>query len=268
MRLAKGFYFGENVRQTRCPTVWFTLTRYAPLSEHELHVHEDPGLFAVLSGQYSESRDSGSLDQEPFTVVLHEDRFPHESRIGPAGALGLNISFNREWFRSEGVSLSGFGMDLPLIRAQILRLVAYLGSNDICGSENAALELVGMCATLRPGRLSRANLVSARCQLEGAFAQPLSFSDLASSLGVHPAYLSRSFREEFGCSMSEHLTVLRLGEAVRLILEGRKMGEAAVQAGFYDQPQFCRAFRATLGSKPGSLRSLGKEALVAAGSSP
>ncbi len=256
MRLPRGVYLGENVKQISASRVCFTVSRYPGLSRSKRHVHEDPGLFVVVSGQYREERDVGSLEQPPFTLTMHDDIYPHESQIGPAGALGLNISFDRGWFESERLAFRGFYLDRPETRRHILRLIAGIASNNVAETENLAVDLVGLVATFGEARPSRACIQTARERVEGQFREQLRISGIAKEMGIHPAHLSRAFRVQYGCSITEYLKTLRLSEAIRLFLTGSAMGEAAVQAGFYDQSQLCHAFRSDLGVRPTSLKKL------------
>jgi len=72
------------------------------------------------------------------------------------------------------------------------------------------------------------------------------FDDTAST--VRP---DRRYKRLHGLAPTQHGTILRLRRAQALLRQGTGPAEAALEAGFYDQAQFTRAFRAFTGTTPG-----------------
>lgn len=83
------------------------------------------------------------------------------------------------------------------------------------------------------------------------FREELTLSSVARSFGYNPSYLSRRFREIFGISFIEYLTMIRLREAVLLLSRGKKsITECALDSGFGSMRSFYRAFSDEFGTTP------------------
>ncbi|GIE87829.1 AraC family transcriptional regulator [Actinoplanes regularis] len=84
----------------------------------------------------------------------------------------------------------------------------------------------------------------------------LGLTALAASAGWSPWYLSRSFRQVTGCTLSAYRRRLRVRAAIDELVTDRAAGLAAVavRAGFADQAHMTRAVRDETGSPPAALR--------------
>lgn len=85
--------------------------------------------------------------------------------------------------------------------------------------------------------------------------RPINIKEVAAGLAVSREHFSRVFREETGRSPARYLRELRLQTATQL-LTGTNMPVAAIaeSSGFGSASHFCRAFKATFGRNPQSLR--------------
>ncbi|MGY1456833.1 helix-turn-helix domain-containing protein [Streptomyces sp. SS8] len=81
---------------------------------------------------------------------------------------------------------------------------------------------------------------------------PPTLEALAAELGTSPFSLLRAFRERYGMPPHAWLTSARVRRARRLLEEGVPPAEAAVAAGFTDQPHLGRHFRRIVGVPPGA----------------
>ncbi len=86
---------------------------------------------------------------------------------------------------------------------------------------------------------------------------------LATTCGISPAYLSRTFHQQIGVPLSHYRNTLRLSRFWDLFREPRQrtLSEAVFEAGFGSYAQFFRVFRQTYGTGP--RQSLGKRPPVA-----
>ena len=83
------------------------------------------------------------------------------------------------------------------------------------------------------------------------YAEPLTASDVAEELHIHPSYLHRLFREYTSRTMKEHLQRIRIQHAQELLSETRKnMLEIACEVGFRNAQQFQLLFRRVVGMRP------------------
>ncbi|MEV6007042.1 helix-turn-helix domain-containing protein [Streptomyces sp. NPDC051976] len=75
-------------------------------------------------------------------------------------------------------------------------------------------------------------------------------SALARAVGWSSRQLERRFRQQIGPSPKRVAQILRLQRAMRLHESGRPWTQAALDAGFFDQPHFDRSFKAVTGCTP------------------
>jgi AraC family transcriptional regulator len=92
--------------------------------------------------------------------------------------------------------------------------------------------------------------------LNDRFTEPLSLSQIAASVDVHPVHLARTFRQFHHCTVGEYLRRVRIEFACRKVAESNsRLVEIALAAGFSDQSQFCHTFKRTIGMTPAEFRS-------------
>ncbi len=88
--------------------------------------------------------------------------------------------------------------------------------------------------------------------LDKHFRQPPSSRELASRLGIGETTLRRIFRNEFGCSMMEHVRYRRLELGRHMAHEGRwQIAQIAYHLGYSDPSNFTHAYKAHFGHPPG-----------------
>lgn len=87
--------------------------------------------------------------------------------------------------------------------------------------------------------------------LEAHYGEDLTLSDLATSLHVSPAYLSRTFKGVQGESPINYLTKLRMRRAKDLLLKDQlAVGEVARAVGYQDPYYFSKLFKRYFGIAP------------------
>jgi AraC-like DNA-binding protein len=102
----------------------------------------------------------------------------------------------------------------------------------------------------------RKRLVSrAKAYIDRFFRDSIRLEDVAEDLQVSPFYLSRIFSRESDFSLVEYLTEKRLGEAKKLLGEGRfHVAEVARMVGYEDANYFSKVFKRRVGCPPGMYR--------------
>ncbi len=97
--------------------------------------------------------------------------------------------------------------------------------------------------------------------LEEFFAQPVCVSDIAAAMGMSYRSLSRKFKAETGCTISDRLSEIRISAAKRLLSESNMpMREIALSAGFESEYYFSAAFKKKVGVSPLAYRKTHKSA--------
>ncbi|WP_438268924.1 AraC family transcriptional regulator [Photobacterium damselae] len=78
----------------------------------------------------------------------------------------------------------------------------------------------------------------------------VSLNELAQLVSLNPYYLVRLFKKEFGLPPHAYQIQSRLRYATRLIKEGNKLADVAIQSGFHDQSHFIKHFKKAMGVTP------------------
>lgn len=84
----------------------------------------------------------------------------------------------------------------------------------------------------------------------------VTFDSAASAMGLSRTYFSEYFKETCGMTFTEYLNLIKVGEAVRMILEGGHTStEIALSCGFGCIRSFNRVFKKLTGNAPSALPS-------------
>ncbi len=102
-----------------------------------------------------------------------------------------------------------------------------------------------------PRRIHRA-----REYIHARYQDDLSLEELSSVAGLSPFHFLRVFRNAVGLPPHAYLMQVRIGEAKRLLTEGRSIASAAVETGFADQSHLTRCFKRITGVTPGHYRKI------------
>jgi AraC family transcriptional regulator len=238
-----------------------TETSHAPHTRLGRHRHAYPAITFVLRGGFSEDFGrEGELSCGAMSVLLK-----------PAGAAHSNTysKFGARSFILECVSPSPLFERLDrvgprLASARHVRRMLELYTAFVDGAperlvlaEEIALELS------REAECGGAARTSARPRWLAAIADavqsdctiPLSLSALAAGARVHPVYLARAFRRQFGQSIGRCMLEARLRLAMhRLTMSSDPISQIAIDCGFNDQPHFTRMFGREVGQSPARFR--------------
>ncbi|WP_315709641.1 helix-turn-helix domain-containing protein [Brenneria uluponensis] len=93
-----------------------------------------------------------------------------------------------------------------------------------------------------------------RQRLDDAPEQLTSLAELAETIGISRFQLLRAFTRELGITPHAYLIQRRVQLARRLLLSGKSLSEAALDAGFADQSHMTRAFTRQIGVPPGRFK--------------
>lgn len=103
----------------------------------------------------------------------------------------------------------------------------------------------------RTRRLALERVAKVRKALLENLEEPPALDDLARLCGCNPQYLSRTFSETAGTTISLYLRRLRIERAAEMLANGRaNASEAALEVGYRSLSHFSQAFRAEKGITP------------------
>jgi AraC family transcriptional regulator len=223
------------------------------------HAHDGAQIYFVLEGEYAETIQGRSYVLSPGAAWFRPPRERHANAvIGDEAALTLILTVEGERFDSVRRRV-----DSPSRLRSILldearsEIVSALRRGDNLGVEGWSLLLLSRMDDGGQALLPVPEwLADAVLYIEHSYVMPLSLSDVAAHVGVHPATLAAAFRRFHHTSVGEFIRSLRLRRAREALLDSRRpIKEIALDAGFYDQAHFGRCFRRRFGMSPAAFRA-------------
>ncbi|WP_340148164.1 helix-turn-helix domain-containing protein [Billgrantia lactosivorans] len=90
--------------------------------------------------------------------------------------------------------------------------------------------------------------------LDAHASEEISLDDLCERSGYSPGHLIRAFKQHFGFTPHAYLINRRIQLGQRDLKRGTPIAEAALNAGFADQPHFQRTFKRLVAATPNQYR--------------
>ncbi len=227
------------------------------------HSHEQAYISVALQGSYLEECGRDAWDCVPGGTIFHTAGESHANRFSDHGARLLILNIGQKLLdelREHGLEparqnaiVSPFCMQLGL------RLERTVGLTDpLSGllAEGLATELLAeMLNAARNNAPHPDWLVRVKQELQDRFREPLTLTELAANVDVHPVYLARAFRKRFGCSVGTMIRALRADAAYQdLMNSDASIAEIAMKTGFTDQSHLGRVLKRHTGVSPGQVR--------------
>jgi len=195
------------------------------LAEVTIQAMDDRGCYAIHYDRYI-------ADGDPARLVLHpgvDTMIPGELIAESPLRLSLMCEdLHRLWH--AGARLDRFGAQARF-QEMVYRLL--LHASAPVPDEHAALE-------------------AARTYIERHYAEKITIDDLAGVARMSARHLMRRFKQRYGCSAMDYLTVYRIQEAQKLmrIEPPPPLKEVGSQVGYQDDIYFRRKFRQIVGIAP------------------
>ncbi|HIV02962.1 MAG TPA: helix-turn-helix transcriptional regulator, partial [Candidatus Aphodoplasma excrementigallinarum] len=87
------------------------------------------------------------------------------------------------------------------------------------------------------------------------YSEKLSLAGIAEHVYLSKSYLSKIFKEEMHCSLTDYINRIRVEKSKLLMLDPRlSLVEVAAASGFDNQSYFTKVFRRVTGVSPGKYR--------------
>lgn len=83
---------------------------------------------------------------------------------------------------------------------------------------------------------------------------PISVSSIAESFGFNRTYLYRAFKSRYGIGIKEYITEVRMQKAAEFLKDGFSVKESAHMAGYTDEFNFSKTYKARYGITPSKVR--------------
>jgi AraC family transcriptional regulator len=264
----KDGHFVGSLRSTRQVSgLTLAETEYAAGLHVPAHAHDHGLCCLVIEGSFIERTGSKSATLEPGSLLFHPPDEPHAHDFARTGGRCFNIQFGSSWVER----MDSFGLRQPSSPSSLHRTKAgWLAGQlyqEFCTADSASLlSIEGFTIALlaeiaraaspaertgaRPGWMLRAV-----DHIHEHFLEPISLTELAQKVDIDPSHLARTFREFYGCTMSDYVRKLRVEKARKeLLAQDKPLSTIAFEAGFADQAHFSRVFKQLTGLTPGAFR--------------
>jgi AraC family transcriptional regulator len=267
-QLAQNNFYGQTVKRRQAAGFSLSETHYTPGLKLSRHSHESPYFGFILCGAYSESYGQRVRACQPSMLIYHPAGELHAQRFDRTAVRLFRIEVNNE--RLQDMSQADFCLESPAdSRSGLVNSIAHKLYQEFCAPDAAsrlaieglALELIAAVARLSNRRDNTSSypplwLTQAHELIKSRFAEPLTLSEMARAVGVHPVTLAREFRRYYRSTIGEMARRERIEFACREILKpDAKLADVAISAGFYDQSHFAKTFKQIIGLTPAQYRA-------------
>jgi AraC-like DNA-binding protein len=196
-----------------------------------------PCVISHGTGVHAEYGPTREWEELYLTYAPEQVRVLREMRLLPAG--------RPVWHVHHAASLRRQAAEL----LEVLRDPQGFGCADRADRICERLLLDSLISTASPPMDQRARAIrAAQAKLDGNCREPLDLLRLAAEHGFSPASFRRHWKALTGVSPARYVTLLRIREACRLLVEtGEDVARIALAVGFNDPLYFSRKFRQVVG---------------------
>jgi AraC family transcriptional regulator len=267
-QLAQNIFYGQTVKQYQAAGFSLSESRYTPGLKLSRHSHELPYFGFVLCGIYTESYGQRVRVCQPSMLIYHPAGELHAQHFDQTAVQLFRIEVNYQ--RLQDVSQADICLESPAdSRSGLVNSLAHKLYQEFCAPdavshlaiEGLVLELIAAVARLSNRRDNALRypprwLMQAHELIKSRFAEPLTLSEMARAVGVHPVTLAREFRHYYHSTIGEMVRHERIEFACREILKpNATLTDVAISAGFYDQSHFAKIFKQIMGVTPAQYRA-------------
>ncbi|WP_380172967.1 AraC family transcriptional regulator [Kineococcus sp. DHX-1] len=251
----------ERVRSHRpdVPGIAEVLTARFVEHAYPLHTHDTWTLLLVEDGAVHYDLDRRPHDTGRLVTLL-PPHVPHDGRAATATGFRKRVLYlDPEALPATAAGRLADAPELPdprltaAVRELHTRLDVDADPLDVHARAAVLLDAVAAHVLRTPPSPRRDAPLARRLRalIDENVVDGVLLADAAARFGVSSAHLVRTFTREVGMPPHAYLTGRRVDLARRLLLTGHRPAEAAVLAGFHDQPHLTRHFRRVLGTTPG-----------------
>lgn len=258
---------GACLKSVKASGFVLTETTHLPNQKLPRHSHELTNIALVLGGSFTEFVTGRSIECYRHSVLIKPAGESHANTYGAKGMRCLlveippaRIEAMGRWSRTLDEIQHVRGETTAALAMQLCKEFHLMDEASPLAIEGLILELVAAVSRRRGRRSQRRAapwLERAREILHDDLSSPIRFTDVASTVEVHPVHLAREFRKVHGCTLGEYLRRIRIEFCCRqLLTSNMSLVEIALAAGFCNQSHFSRVFRRQTGLTPKEYASL------------
>ena len=257
--LQRGQFYGRVSRSREVPAVTLTETRYPSGSKLPRHSHERSYFCFVLQGRFAEMYGNKSRACQPATLIFHPSGEAHWDHFQTeVHCLNIQPDSHLEYQALRLAQPADFHGGAPAhLATKLYREFREMDEVSALAIEGLTLEMIAEATRSfkREARTTPTWLKRAQELLHAHFAERLTLSFVAASVGVHPTHLAREFHKHHNLTVGEYVRQLRIEFACsQLSASDIPISEIAIAAGFFDQSHFSRTLKLLTGLSPAAYR--------------
>jgi AraC family transcriptional regulator len=269
--LARGTGHYLRVRKQELARLTLTEDLYSSVAMDPIHSHDRAYFKIILKGAITEHEKHRTLEHHALSVGFQPVEEPHSSHIHPEGIHYLKVHMQPKWLKGirESIGLYHSGSlnsaanfargALPWLGVRLYDEWQRMDAVSPLTIEGLVLEMIAETIRYPDISMERTSprwLTEAEDLLHTEFARPLTLEHIAHTVGVHPVYLARAFRQQRHCTIGDYVRRLRIEYACREIATSETpLGDVALAAGFADQSHFSKVFKRIVGLSPATFRN-------------
>ena len=257
--LQHGQFYGRVLRRREVAAVTLTETRYPSGSKLPRHTHERAYFCFVLKGRFAEVYGNESRVCQSATLIFHPSGEAHRDHFHTeVHCLNIQPDSYLEYQALRLAQPTDFHGGAPAYLAtKLYREFCEMDEVSVLAIEGLTLEMIAEAARSFKRKADTTSPWLKRAQelLHAHFAERLTLSYVAESVGVHPTHLAREFHKHHNLTIGEYIRQLRIEFACRQLSASEiPISEIAIATGFFDQSHFTRTFKLRTGTSPAAYR--------------
>ncbi|MBV7531698.1 helix-turn-helix domain-containing protein [Chitinophaga sp. sic0106] len=255
--LEAGTYVGARVRQQVFDGIIASENFYEGGTISDWHFHENPHFSHILQGGSKEIRGKSPEQQLPGSSLYYYPGIAHQNMNYQSGTRIFNLEFTPAFLTKYNINIPEESwMFSSNIQWNSHLLVSIMAEHFRSDTSSSLLSVHQLCINLlssasRPEEINPAWTRQVKEAMYDNWNRPLSLTDLAAQVALHPVTISRYFPRYFGCTLGEYLRKIKIEKSLSMIREGKQsLTEIAYDCGFADQAHFIKTCKRLTGITP------------------
>lgn len=263
--LPTGQFYGQTNETIYLDGIALTDTEYTE-DKVDWHYHENAYFTFILQGNLIEGNKKEVYNCSPGTLLFHNWQEPHYNTKPIGFTRGFHIELEQKWINTFAFDLNNLQGNIHISNPDLKLLLYKIFKETKINDSTTALSIHGLLLQTLAG-MQRSHQTSIKNKpvwvkkigelLQDQFAENLSLTTMANTIGIHPVHLSRDFSKYFQFSMGEYIRKLKIEKALSLLPDkNNSLLDISFDCGFADQSHFIRCFKEMVGISPLAYRKI------------
>jgi len=252
MKLSKtGQFYGMTNETIHLDGITLTDTEYSQ-DRVPWHFHENNYFTFILEGGMTEGNKKEVYECAAGDLLFHNWQDAHYNIASGRFTRGFHVELGTEWFASfdmiNNITEGSIDISNPRVKTLMYNIFKEMKQAGDTGqlSIDALLLEIFVLLGKKKGTVvkKKPKWVSTIREILHETPDNWQLADLAKTLNVHPAHLSRDFSKYFDTTLGNYIRSIKVQRALTL-LPNRELSltDISFECGFADQSHFIRSFR-------------------------